>query len=278
MPALVPYKRALALGSYALPSKRARLAYGIASHLYTNRGRYASAARTIARAYRGYKKRRKRIGMNRIGIPKNVSNAKKDLVYSVQSNNMSTRTLYYGELTDIPRGSNNEINYRQRDQIYFSGAKVCVELQASSNGTAPIFFNMAVVYDKRTNDDVTVPTLEDFFRGNGSGSRAQDFDPTNLAGMQFHCLPLNTDRFTVLKHKRLLLNGNSGGNNQRGTNYKFMQFYCPVKKRIAYEDGQCQSKIHLLYWCAKFNTNSAAGIEPTVAFVNIRAHGYFRDR
>lgn len=275
MPALVPYKRALALGTYALPSKRARLAYTMASHVYNNRKRYARAARVIGRAYRSYKKRR--IGMNRIDVPKRAASAKKDETVIVNQSVIASRTLYSSELTNIPRGSNNEINLRQRDQIYYAGSKICVEIQPVTASVSPIYFNMAVVYDKRTNDVVTTVDTEDFFRGVGVGSRSQDFDPNGLTGMEFHCLPLNTDRFTVLKHKRIMMNGNSDGLNYKGTNYRFFQMYVPIKKRIAYEDGNCQSKIHVLWWCSRFNTLDSDGPEATMLRTSIRAHTYFRD-
>jgi hypothetical protein len=108
-----------------------------------------------------------------------------------------TRTLYVTELTNIAQGEG--IDQRDRRTIELMGVKLCMELTALSNN--PLYVNVAVVHLKNTDSGLNT----DFFRG-ASGSRGVDFD-ISLNSNEFHCLPLNTDKFVVLSHKRHCLNG-----------------------------------------------------------------------
>ena len=204
------------------PSKRARMAIGVANHLWRNRGKYRRAAKVIGKAWRA--RARRRASMARIGTTPGTAQCKRASV-AKDTFTGSTRTLYFTELQDITKTTTNEIDKRQRDVVKLSGVKLCIEVNHLQ--TAPLLVNYAIVYDKRSNDGTTTVNTGDFFRANGGTQRAKDFS-TVLSSAEFHCLPLNTDRFTVLWHKRFKLGVNtpSGGysNNSR-ENYRMIQKY-----------------------------------------------------
>ena len=189
----------------------------------------------------------------------------------------STRTLYFTELQDITKTTTNEIDKRQRDVVKLSGVKLCIEVNHLQ--TAPLLVNYAIVYDKRSNDGTTTVNTGDFFRANGGTQRAKDFS-TVLSSAEFHCLPLNTDRFTVLWHKRFKLGVNtpSGGysNNSR-ENYRMIQKYQKINKLIRYEDGSAQSKIWLMWWCDLFSNPAATPAAANVLQYQHEGIVYFRE-
>lgn len=244
---------------------RYRLALGALRHMYRNRGTYRRAARSIQRAWRKRRAARpvKRARKHGVGKVRGTANSKR---CEIENNNgfMNTRTLYQTELTEISKTSTNAINARQRDLIYISGFKICLEYQNKT--TLPVYLNIAIVHDKRTNDSqLQITDLDDFFRGSAQ-QRTKSFS-TALTGNEFRCLPLNTDRFTVLKHIRLHLTPNQatvpGFDYRNGRNYGFKQMWCPLKRQIRYgDDEHAQSKLWLIHWCDQFGRNS---LQPAVS-------------
>jgi hypothetical protein len=72
-----------------------------------------------------------------------------------------------------------------------------------------------------------------FFRAS-SESRSQDFG-RQLTGSQFRCLPINTDKYVILKHKRFRIGGMSRGwgagntKNRSLSGSNYMNFFTYVK-------------------------------------------------
>lgn len=277
--ALAGFKRgAFRAGMAMAGGKRARYAYAIGSHLYRNRGKYRRAAKVIGRSYRRY--RAKRIGMGRIGQVRGVARCKRAKVETAINETNSTRELYFDELTNIERATGlNELDKRQRDVVHISGFKMCFEV--SNNLGRPGLFNYAVVYDKRTNDSEGQVSVEDFFRSDGGNERSLPFS-TLLTSMQFHCSPLNTDRFTVLWHKRFKLAAPpsvSSDAYEDGDMKSWIAFnkYLKINKKITYDDGHAQSKIWLLRWCDRFQ-QAATGTKLLNAFsADHTVTAYFRE-
>lgn len=246
--------------------KRARTGVRTARNVY-------GAATRIQRAWRRSRKARGRL-KHRIGKPRSTANSKRRTMYS-EDNLISTRTLYFRNLVDIPKGTTNSINERDRHICYISGFKLCFELL--NRGTPPMCMNLAVVYDKRSNDTVGTVSTSDFFRGGGSG-RASDFS-NSLSSNEFRCLPMNKDRFTILWHRRIMLGTDDGAGFSVGNhnNYRVLDKWLPLKKQITWEDGDAQSKIWLLWWCDGFDIAAAATPLANQATVNLRAVTYFRE-
>mgnify|MGYP000524295661 CR=1 FL=1 len=265
--ALVRYGKRAAYLAAPMPYKRARMAYGVARHVYTNRGRYKRAARVIGRAYRRY--RRSRL-MGRIGQPPGLATTKRRQQL-INTENVNTLTLYQTDLTAIPHTTTNQINDRQRDVINLRGFRICWDFW--NQGAFPALCNVAVVYDRQ--NDFPAGTT-DFFRGNGA-TRATDFSTLQHNAQQFHCLPLNKDRFTILTHKRFELDRTVGGGFNGATRmWKTMKFYVPLKKQIRYEDDEPNSRILLLYWFSHLMQATGTAAAPT-GIVQIKTITYFKE-
>lgn len=293
MSALVPFRartmsRAIVLAGMQNRAARARAARAAQARFWRGAvGTYNNtiwAAKKIQRAWKRHSatvRPKRRIGMGRIGQPAGRARAKRCSTAIKTNTSISTRTLYYEALTDIPKTTQNEIDSRQRDVIHLSGFKICGEVL--NDGTNTLLFNMAVVYDKRANDETTAISTSDFFRSNEGNARAVDFSIL-LASHEFHCLPLNTDRFTVLAHKRWKLRTGFGVANGAGDPYwsnqdsgKFMEYWIPLKKKITFEDGHAQSKIWLLYWCDRWQTGPTNTPVANSANIDYRVVAYFRE-
>jgi hypothetical protein len=144
----------------------------------------------------------------------------------------------------------------------------------------PLYVNVAVVYDKRSNDGTTVVGTGDFFRSRGGNTRAQDFG-TALGGLEFRCLPLNTDRFSVIRHKRFMLLSKNPVNTTyayaTGKSFKLYEDWIPLKRRITFEDGSAQSKIWLLIWCDEMFANPGDAPEGGALTLTRRCTIYFKE-
>lgn len=263
------------LGTYAMAhpyAKRARMAYTAGRFVYDNRKNIAKAARTIGRAYRKYRKRvRSRIG-ERVG----KQNCKRDITNNVAIQvTKTTRTLYNTELTSLPAGTSE--NQRERQIANIRGFKICLELRNAT--TTPMWFNLAIISDKV--DPRNTPGTTDFFRAYGA-DRTQDF-ATTLSSNEFHCLPINTDRYYVLKHKRMCLGATtlesaSYIENKRN-NYMALNLWVPLKRQLRFPlgSGTPHQAIYMVYWFDKVLTD--AGTAGTINAVNWmeRVIIYFKD-
>lgn len=259
MPAIVPYSRKRLVIAAAMPNKRARLAYAIGSHIYQNRGKYSKAARVIGRAWRRRRSRDPR-GLGRIGTGgAKVARCKRHTSENSNIGLFNTRTLYQRNLTAILHTTTNSIQDRQRDIVNIRGFKFCFHVR--NNGTVPQYHNVAVVFDKRSNDGSATIASNDFFRGLYS-ERALDFDQNLLTALNFHCLPLNKDRFTILWHKRFVLGPGStpaaAYTARNRDNYKTFMKYLPLKKQIQFEDDNPQSSIWLIQWADRIDASIAS--------------------
>lgn len=244
---------------------------------YVRAGVITAAGLAAARA--GLRRAGPIIRARRSGLGKTPGTAtSKRTVVKDANAQIDTRTLYNQVMNDIGPtvGGGTDINLRERDMVRLTGVKLCMELK--NNADTPIYFNWALVYDKRSNDTVGTVSVADFFRGNGS-TRAKDFG-TDLSAIEFHCNPLNSDRFTVLKHERHTLGkAIAGTTNYTDTknSFKSVNRWIPIKRQIRYEDGEAQSKVWLLYWCDRMLNPPAQAVQ--LAQIDIQEYHvtYFRD-
>lgn len=240
----------------------------------TKRGR----KRTVKR--RQYK--RKRSQLDKIGFRVGSGTAKRCVALNVASSE-DTRTLYSTLLTQIPKVGPNvpEINARKRDAVNIRGFDF--NFQFKNKHTKPVIVNMAWIHDRRDVDGGTGSmSFDDFFRGNFT-QRGQNF-PTNLGspalkGIELNAFSLNPDRFVILKRKKFVLGPSfpaeqpsieTGYNFDSSKPYKFFNYYMPIKRQFRYEDGLCQSPIHVIWWYDEFQ--SVLGQQPQINKVDLQGY------
>lgn len=281
MASLVPYAGAIAPRT-ALYGFRAASRIQRAYRAY----RFASRFKRRAMPYVRYGKRRyravARAAKRRRFSPPNPSvgtaNSKRHVIQQDSTSaNIATRTLTVHDLSAIPHSANNTINERQRNMINLRGTKICMELK--NNLTAPLYVNCAVIVPKLA----TAPVTTDFFRGSDS-SRAQTFSTTTLTGLQFHCLPINADKYHILWHKRyklVPLDNTSGAVALSGKNYMTISKYVKYKRQIRYSTtGDVTAEggaPHFVFWSSTFDSNAGAGSQAAALTVQRRFVSYFKE-
>lgn len=266
---------------------RAMIPYIRKSAGMINRSPYVRkfAARTISRAWRGYKKsrrgKRKQSPRTMIGEKVGTTVCRHCITASTMEN-AAWRTLYSRDVSDISEGLGE--NQRNRDIANVRGFKICMELR--NIHTDPIYVNIAVLSPKAGAD--ISPTL--FFRGHGDG-RGVNFDDNTLKSVDFHCRPINVDRFTLLSHTRLKLgsntNLNSSWNDGTKSSYRNFNKYVALKRQLRYNalSTAAQNPVFLVWWCDGWSHDSAAEIPPgdpveepvEILNLQLRVVTYFRD-
>lgn len=228
--------------------------------------RYRMRSRKRKRASASVGKRARLKFGDRIG----TSNAKK-VAYNIGPTASDTRQLYVVNLIDIDRGQ--DLNQRERDVINFRGVRLCNSWY--NNFNVPLFINCAVV-SRKDADSTIPPETGDFFRDLNGNSRGQDFDPAILTSIAFRCLPINTDKYLVHKHKRYVLAGDVNTNFYQGNKPSYMntKWYIPFKRQIRYDtvkggDLSYNANLYFIWWCDQINATSG-----TTAVIGACHHQY----
>lgn len=128
--------------------------------------------------------------------------------------------------------------------------------------------NVAVISPR--NNNATSVQADGFFR-DYNASRDINFS-TGLSGLRMHVLPISTDKFRVLAHKRLRI-GASGTDGSPGLiptnvapgNTCMFDLWVPLKRNITYNDDtdtNCESKVFFVLW---FTDGVASGADPIIA-------------
>jgi len=174
---------------------------------------------------------------------------------------LATRTLAPTPLTDIAKTTTNEINRRQRDIINLRGFKIHFDFDVTNGKDEFIYVNMAVLSPK---DSLTVPTTE-FYKAEGSSTTRYKSFNTTLSSMQMHYYSINTDRYTILLHKRWEVNRSSRG--VGGPTWRAYKKYIKVNRQISYSSeaqDTCNDPIFIVIWCDQAGVTSGS---PAVADV-----------
>lgn len=253
MSALMPYVDTLSRAGtrYAQYNPRLRTAYAAgraARFAYDHHREAAHAARVIQRAAKRaakYAKARARPrSNNKVGETVSSNNSKRCVTVYEGPSNKSTRTQYYNDILDITRGT--QLDNRQRDIINVRGFKLCMEVKSLLATFATgehIMFNIALI----SNRNGTAPDAIDFFRNSSGDARSTDFS-NGLTSTEFHCLPINTDKYAVLMHKRFMLGDSL---NDANPSHLFIEEYIPINRQFRYNDGTTSipnNALHLIYW------------------------------
>lgn len=269
---LYPYLAAAQSATRA--AKRARTAYE------TYGPGAKKAASTIYAAYKRYKRakgRSYRARVSDIGNNVDADNAKRAVGSTVGSSN--SRTLNSLNLVALEKTTTNEIDKRQRDLVRFVGTKICIQIANELSDSTPLVVNFAVVHPR----DQNTVNNDKFFRSFGN-ERSQDFGIT-LSANDLHCLPINTDRYTVLTHKRIKLGGYNvtTANRFKTQNYdtfKEMSLWVPINRQLRYPATGSQPEqgnVFLVWWCDQFLQPAGSSTVADVMAYDIKAYKYFKE-
>lgn len=228
----------------------------------------------LRRRYGGRKTRNKKRAFSRanIGEPLGTSSVKTRIVQV--GGQLTKRTFGQHDLTVIPEGTGE--SQRERQIINCRGFSISLTFKNESSQVADLLtLNVAVVAMKHSSAAAIPP--ENWFKAeDNADQRGTDFTPA-LTNEEFFNLPINTDLYTVLKHKRYHLRHQQGGIDRY---WRRIKWYIRLKRQLVYEDateGSCRNKVFVVYWCDRFQNPSgsaagAPGVTTQGKFVT-----YFRD-
>jgi len=190
---------------------------------------------------------------SRIGFTPGVGTGSRRRVvdkWSAATSSKNSKTLYFDELTLIPRKTAAEVDARERDIINALGFTLRLHFRNfAGNSSARV--RMAVVSPIDRND----VSVTEFFRGYAD-KRSQDFAATLDASEMLHS-PINRDKFVVLWEKSILLGPNQDATGSAVTfsrnqnNFREITAYVPLNRQLRYvgtEAGDCSDKVWLVYW------------------------------
>ena len=189
-----------------------------------------------------------------------------------------TRSFHVTDITQLEQATSaNSISRRQRQIVYLKGFKICEEV--SSNRDSPLYYHIAVI---APHGNTSTPNTTDFFRSTGGTTRSVNFG-TSLSSIEFRCLPINTDKYTVLWHERIMLNpvNNTASFAARdGRNYGLVEKYIKMNREIRYDDttsGSCENPVYVVHWADEYQT-PGGGAAVTGAYSKQRRYVmYFKE-
>lgn len=212
-------------------------------------------------------------------IGENVGSANTKQVTAKVNTQMLGWTLYTQDMTFIERGT--EISQRQRDVVNLRGFKIDMMFRTITQTTGtPLqsdiyFLNVAVIAPHERKPIADFPV--EFFRSRDtSDSRDTNF-ATTLGSIDLHTLPINTDRWTVLKHQRHKMP--TFQSQIPGWN-KTIEMYVPLNRQLTYFGtgaGTCNTPVYLAYWvCRGFSTSQVDAATPFTD-VQFRTTSFYRE-
>lgn len=286
MPKIVRYRRSLARAAFrAIPGRYSRpltLAYRGYTHYRRYKRGYQTAFKVAKWAYkkRGESKAAKK---KKIGEPPGTSNSKQRLIVS-DDMQVQTRSMHYANIVEIPIDDENHEsrNKRERSVIKISGFKYCLHLQNLSD--APLLFHYAIVAPKNPFEFGLGPG-GDFFRDIGTPNRSKNFT-TALTAQEFDCLPINTDKFVILKHKKFTIGpwkgstGTARFNDETLKNWAKVDGYEKLNRQIRYDTtGSTQeaNPVYFIYWCDKMMAAANSPVVVDALHVQRKLVTYFRE-
>jgi len=215
-----------------------------------------------------------RFAREAVGEPVGTSNTK--MFQSSVSGLIGTRVLNNMTLTACSQGT--AINQRLRDVINCRGFSVKGLLRSTTTSPEILTCNIAVVCQK--DPSVTgLATVDEFFRNCGDPTdltRGLDFSDSR-SSIEFSSFPLNTDKFTVMKHERFCLGPPAAG---MDIYFKNIDWWIPLNRQITYKGGavgDTNDQLLVLFW---FDILGALSTSTTLAnkcFVQMTAITHFRE-
>lgn len=212
-------------------------------------------ARGLGKAYKARKarsSRKRKKAYHPVGEPMKLSHVKRDNVFTFGPSLTQTRLLYDNELTAIAGGDGE--NKRDRQLINAKGIEFTYHV--ANKLTSPVFVNVAIIAPKHTTDGISGI---DFFRSS-DGDRGKNFSIA-LSALELHYLPINTDKYNILRHYRHQLGsqadtaGTYNSDAGRG-NWLSRKYYVPINRQLRYDgtlSNTCNTPIFMVYWCDRMD-------------------------
>ena len=253
------------------------MAYGIGRLAWRNRRVIGRGIKRISRTVRSRRAKRARFSASNIGEPVGSATAKQCRTGQRDHQVISTRTLYNEGLFDIGRG--DERYQRERDIINVRGVKICMEF--SNRSTNPMYFHWAIIHPKDGKSGIGAP---DFFRNQANGGQRGAAFANSLSAEQFHCLPINTDIYTIIRHRKMVLGPAVGSTvfSARNTkNYGNVSEYIPIKRQVRYVGpgaaNPASGQLWLVFWCDRFGEAKDSVPIPNEMFIGHHSLVYFHE-
>lgn len=249
----------------------------------------SGAAKRVQRAWRNRSSRqskkarargsRRRNPREKVGKhPSEVSDAKFHTPTDIKVNH-STRTMYSYEVTGIPLSdTNNDIDGRQRQQVFLNGVKLAMTIQ--NTGSVPLHVNVAMVMNRTSPG--SAPSTSDFFRGSGS-DRGLDFTSAILNSNDYRSRAINPDTNVILFHKRMTLSAATdiGNTYEAGWKPSFttLDKYTSIKRIITYDGitDIANNRVYLVFWCDRWQNPTGAGTTSNAMTVQTRLITDFKE-
>lgn len=241
---------------------------------YRNRKGIRRVYRRARRSYSGLAAKRRKIG----DTPGTGTSKKCAAVPQTNDVAHDTRTLYSEPL--VLCSSGDQINQRERSMINVRGWKICLEFKNRSSD--PLNINVAILSPKSGIGSSTPIPTADFFRDTMTSDRSKDFG-TALDSQDFHCSPINSDKYTILRHKRYQLVPEATGGDTvalSGRSYMTCNWWIPLKRQFRFDAGASypdSGQVHLVYWADKFMSAGTTPVSPGSFNMSNKSIMYFRE-
>lgn len=187
-----------------------------------------------------------------VGFHKKDASCVKSHLVMQSSQPWVTRSLLSGgqsdiNVTQIPDVTDhqNDMNRRNLDHLFYRGFTYHMQIRNNS-ALAPLTVNVAVVSPKA---GVSVVSNE-FFRSPDSGERGVSFS-TALSNIEMHSNAINTDLYTVIRHKRYTIGIAQTGTAYTPVNRNWLNIkkHIKIHRQLRYSQaGVCTTPIFLLCW------------------------------
>jgi hypothetical protein len=209
----------------------------------------AAARNIVRRGMRRFQSRYRENLTKKVGEDPTLSTAKVTRLRTDGMQPQDTNTFYWIAPVQIDRRTTSTylLNQRERDLIYLSGIKVCMNIEIALLDSSQFYVNIALVSVNNT----TWVSGDEIFRNYTGTQRAKDFASNDLTAQERHCTPLNSDKYTVHKHIRAIMSPTYEDGQRL---LKSFEFYVPIKRQIRYTgatDDETETKFRLIWWFGK---------------------------
>jgi len=171
---------------------------------------------------------------------------------------------------------------RISNRVYISGFQINMSMEVHSTvitnppKNSPLVVNVAVVVPKNQ----AGVSVNNFFRGHGNETGI-DFASAR-SGLALATLPINTDLYSILYHKRFKLwemyqSGMRPDSAKLGSTHR--KIWVPLKRMITFEDGTsgANDNAYVIYWCDYLSTPASGTSVLGALNFRYRAITYYRN-
>ena len=212
--------------------------------------------------------------MQTLGKPSGHSENKRT-DQQVGATSLNNKVLSFQSLIRVEKDVSGDENIakRSRDTIHHKGVKIC--FMAKNRLKEPLFFNWAIVIPKATN----AINAADILRGDDT-ERAQGID-NNRTYMDLRCLPINSDRYRIVKHKRFTILPDSDKditNPNEGRDMRVVEEYIRTDRQLFFEGDISLplTNVWMIWWC-DFYGSAPGGVQIPSMDYSFKLVNYFKE-